>query len=485
MSPAGTPGDDWSGRRVCVAGARVVGAAAAEILLGLGAAVEVVDAAADDATRSRLAHLPADGLGRLELRLGDGSTLPDGVDLLVVSPGFPPHAPVVQAAVERGIPVWGDAELAWRLRPPGSADWLCLTGTNGKTTTTRMLESMLRTAGHRAVAAGNIGLPLLQAVLAPEPYDVLAVELSSFQLHYASSLEPHASAVLNIAPDHLDWHGGLEAYVDAKARVYAGTKAACVYNAADPRTEAMVRGAGVADGCRAVAFTLGTPEPGMVGVVEDLLVDRAFTADPRTTAAELGTLADVVPLAPHNVENALAAAALARAYGVSPEAVREGLRAFRPEPHRIATVAVVAEVTYVDDSKATNPHAAAASLRAYEPVVWLAGGLAKGALFDDLVRGAAGRLRAVVLFGRDRALVAEALARHAPEVPVVDVAVTDTGAMPEPDAVMEAVVARAAALARPGDTVLLAPACASMDQFRDYSARGVAFAAAVERLAAS
>jgi UDP-N-acetylmuramoylalanine--D-glutamate ligase len=465
----------WPGRRVCVAGARVVGIAAAEVLLGLGAEVVLVDAASDDIARARVAELPT---GRLDLRLGDGATLPEGVDLLVVSPGFPPDAPIVRAAQERGVPVWGDIELAWHLRPAKTADWLALTGTNGKTTTVRMLEAMLVAAGHRAVAAGNIGLPLLAAVLADEPYDVLAVELSSYQLHYSSSVEPYAAAVLNVAPDHLDWHGGLEPYADAKARIYRGTRSACIYNASDQRTAEMVRTA--AGSCRAVGFTLGVPEIGMVGLVDDVLVDRAFVDDPANAATELATLADVVPAAPHNVENALAAAALARAYGVPPEAVRDGLRAFRPEPHRIATVAVVEGATYVDDSKATNTHAAAASLRAYEHVVWLAGGLAKGAAFDDLVVAARSRLRAAVLFGRDRAVVAEALARHAPQVPVVDLDVEDTEDMP----LMDVVVGRAAALARPGDTVLLAPACASMDQFRDYSARGDAFAAAVERLAA-
>ena len=198
---------------------------------------------------------------------------------------------------------------------------------------------------------------------------------------------------------------------------------------------------------------------------------------PHDSATELASVSDVVPFAPHNVANALAAAALARAYGVRPASVRDGLRAFRPDPHRIARVAEVAGVTYVDDSKATNPHAAAASLATYEAVVWIAGGLAKGASFDDLVRAAAPRLRGAVLLGRDRAEVAAALARHAPEVPVIEVTGTDTGSM-------DLVVSSAAELAEPGDTVLLAPAAQSFDMFRDYPARGDAFAAAVRRLAA-
>jgi UDP-N-acetylmuramoylalanine--D-glutamate ligase len=374
------------------------------------------------------------------------------------------------------VPVWGEVELAWRLRPlDDPAPWLVVTGTNGKTTTVRMLAAMLEAAGRRSVAAGNVGTPLVEVVLAEPAYDVVAVEISSFQLHWTASLSPLAAAVLNVAPDHVDWHGSLEAYTTDKGRAYANAQVACVYNVADPVTEQLVRDADVLEGCRAVGFTLGAPSVGMLGVVDDVLVDRAFVPDRAHAAAELASLSDVVPYAPHNVANALAAAALARAYGVPATAVRDGLRAFRPDGHRIARVAEVGGVVYVDDSKATNPHAAAASLAAYDSVVWIAGGLAKGADFDDLVRRAAPRLRGAVLLGRDRAVVAEALARHAPEVPVVEVMSNETG-------VMDEVVRAAARMANPGDTVLLAPACASMDLFRDYAARGDAFADAVHRL---
>jgi UDP-N-acetylmuramoylalanine--D-glutamate ligase len=245
----------------------------------------------------------------------------------------------------------------------------------------------------------------------------------------------------------------------------------------------------VVEGCRAIGFTLGVPAVSMLGVVDDVLCDRAFVAERRTSAAELGTLDDVRTatggtLAPHAVANALAAAALARAHGVPPVAVREGLRGYTPEPHRIARVAQVTDVIWVDDSKATNPHAADAALRAFDSVVWVAGGLAKGANFDDLVATHAERLRAVVLIGADRALIAAALARHAPDVPVVEVDVDETEGMSADQRarqLMAAVVERAAALARPGDTVLLAPACASMDQFVSYAHRGDVFADAVRR----
>ena len=222
-----------------------------------------------------------------------------------------------------------------------------------------------------------------------------------------------------------------------------------------------------------MGFTLGMPSAGDLGVVEDLLVDRAFIEERATSAAELCTLGDLASPAPHFVANALAAAALARAHGVSQQAVRDGLRAFRPDGHRIAHVAEADGVTWIDDSKATNPHAAQSSLSAYEDVVWIAGGLAKGARFDDLVGAVGGRLRGVVLLGRDRQVVADALSRHAPDVPVIDVGADETG---DP---MERVVDAAAGLARSGDTVLLAPGCASMDMFANYGARGDAFAAAV------
>ncbi|CCH80108.1 UDP-N-acetylmuramoylalanine--D-glutamate ligase [Nostocoides japonicum T1-X7] len=473
---------DWSGLRVVVAGLGVSGFAAADALLERGASVTVVDAvapAAGSAGAERRQIL--DVLGA-SFRLGPGAAdgMPEGgADLVVTSPGWRPDQPLLAGAAARGVPVWGEVELAWRLRPAqGAAPWITVTGTNGKTTTVRMLAAILGAAGLRTVAAGNVGTPVMEAVLDPQPYDVVAVELSSFQLHWSSSLAPRASACLNIAPDHIDWHGSLEEYARAKGKVYERTEVACVYNVEDPRTERLVEEAEVQEGCRAVGFTLGVPAPSMVGLVDDVLADRAFVEDRRTSAAELCTIADLrgdgSDVAPHYVANALAAAALARAHGVPAVAVRYGLRGFRPDPHRIADVATVDGVRYVDDSKATNPHAAAASVTAYEQVVWVAGGLLKGADVDDLVATAAARLRGVVLIGRDRARIAEALARHAPDVPVVDLDSTDTGAM-------DLVVARAAALARPGDVVLLAPAAASMDMFENYGARGDAFAEAVLR----
>ncbi|UJB41557.1 UDP-N-acetylmuramoyl-L-alanine--D-glutamate ligase [Streptomyces sp. A1-5] len=475
---------DFAGRHITVAGLGVSGVPAARALAGLGARVTVVNGTDGERERAQAAELEQLGV---TVRLGDGETLPKGTEVVVTSPGWKPSSPLFLAAERAGVPVWGDVELAWRLRGPDAAPWLAVTGTNGKTTTVRMLASILGAAGLRTAAVGNIGVPLVDVVLGEgrtegTSYDVLAVELSSYQLHWAPSVRAHSAAVLNLAPDHLDWHGSMAAYAADKGRIYEGNTVACVYNVADPATEDLVREADVEEGCRAIGFTLGTPGPSQLGIVDDILVDRAFVENRQRQAQELAEVADIAPAsgkpAPHNIANALAAAALARAFGVPAAAVREGLRSFHPDAHRIQHIADVAGVSYIDDSKATNTHAAEASLAAYEHIVWIAGGLAKGATFDELVRTAAGRLRGVVLIGADRALIREALTRHAPDVPVVDLDRTDTGAMSE-------AVREAARLAEPGDTVLLAPACASMDMFVNYNKRGEAFADAVGELSAA
>ena len=473
--------DSWEGVRAVVAGFGVSGFAAADNLTHLGASVTALDenAAGKEEQAELLGVLGAD------VRLGPGTTaaLPtdlDHVDVVITSPGWRPDSPLLAEARDRGIPVWGEVELAWRLRHPDhDTPWLAVTGTNGKTTTVQMLDAILRQAGLRSVAAGNVGLPLVEAVMDPVPHDVLAVELSSFQLHYTDSMSAESAAVLNVAEDHLDWYPSMTEYAADKGRVFERVQRACVYNVADPTTEQLVRDADVVEGARAIGITLGMPQPGMLGVVEGLLVDRAFIEERSTSAAELCTVDDLPSPAPHVVFNALAAAALARAHGVSQQAVRDGLRGFALDGHRIAVVAEQDGITWVDDSKATNPHAALSSLRAYDPVVWVAGGLAKGARFDDLVASVRDRLRGVVLLGRDADVVAEALARHAPDVPVIRVGSDETGVTDGGHGPMGRVVEAAASLAQPGDTVLLAPGCASMDQFAHYGARGDAFAAAV------
>jgi len=473
-----------AGLQVCVNGLGISGPPVARALAARGAQVAAIDGRDDDANRRVADELV--GLG-VKVELSPAPQLPAGTELVVTTPGWRPDTPLLVAAAAAGIPVIGDVELAWRLRPvlPGGArqDWLAVTGTNGKTTTVRMLAGMLAAAGHRTIAAGNVGLSVVDAVTDPQPYPVIAVELSSFQLHWSSSLRPFAAVVLNVAGHHLDWHGDIEAYARAKGRIYApGTVAVC--NADDRRTAELA--AAAADVARVVAFRLGPPGPGELGTSEDLLVDRAFAGpdgDVPAAGVVLAEVSEVRPQAPHNVADALAAAALARAYGVPPAAVRSGLTAFQPEPHRMTLVARVGEVDYVDDSKASNPHAAAASLAAYRSVVWVAGGLFRGAAadVDELVSSAAPRLRGVVLLGADREVIRRSLARLAPDVPVAEVAAT--GAFTTGDDAMDDVVAHAARLAEPGDTVLLAPAAQSFDMFQNYPARGEAFAAAVRRRA--
>lgn len=440
----------YAGATVLVAGAGVSGSAAARALLRAGAEVLLTDrVAGPDVPGARF--------------VGGLADVPAGVRLVVTSPGWRPDHPLLVAAAAAGVEVIGEVELAWRMRGARPAPWLAVTGTNGKTTTVQMLEAILRADGRRAVATGNVGLPLTGAVLEPDPYDVLAVELSSFQLHWSTTVAPQIAVVLNVAEDHLDWHGSMQAYVAAKARIYT-PDAVVVFNADDAWSTRLASGG--------VGFTLRTPPgPGQLGVVDGALVDNAFGAE-----VELAAVADIAVPGAHNVSNALAAAALARAYGVNPHAVRAGLRNFTSGRHRNTLVSTVDGVSYVDDSKATNPHAAAASLLAFDRVVWIAGGLLKGARVDDLVMTVADRLAGVVLLGADRGEIAAALARHAPDVPVTEVLSTD-------DVAMNEVVRVAARLAVPGDTVLLAPAAASMDMFVDYAARGQAFAAAVSGLA--
>jgi len=475
---------DWSGLRVLVLGLGVTGFAAADTLSELGAEVTVAARSPDD-ERARI--LPVIGVDLIAIEGSDEDALPQLAalepELLIVSPGFRPDHVIVRWAEEHGIPMWGDIELAWRVRdkvaPP--AQWVLITGTNGKTTTTQLTATMLKEAGIRAAPCGNIGVPVLDAVRDPAGFDVLVVELSSFQLHQLptegpGALGPIASACLNLAEDHYDWHGSAEAYRDAKAKVYANTLLACVYNRADEATMRMVEEADVVDGARAIGFGTDTPGPSDVGVVDDILVDRAFLDDRHRSALELGTLADVrlAGLAtPHGLANALAAAALARAAGAPPLAVRDGLRAFRVDHHRTEIVRDEGGIMWVDDSKATNPHAANSALSAFRSVVWIVGGLLKGVEIGALVETHRERLRAAVVVGVDRAAVVAAFGRHAPGLPVFEVEADDT------EQVMPVAVRLAAAAAHDGDTVLLAPAAASMDQFADYADRGRRFQAAV------
>ena len=470
--------DDWTGLRVAVLGLGMTGFSVADTLAELGARVLVV-AGAPDADRERILEV----LGVPVIVRRPLDAVPDELrefdpELVIASPGFAPHHPLLRWAADAGLPVWGDVELAWRLRDKTGtpAAWLCVTGTNGKTTTTQLTAHMVREGGLRAAPCGNIGVPVLDAIRDPAGFDVLVVELSSYQLHSTSTTEPHAAVVLNLADDHLDWHGSAAAYRAAKGRVYARTRLACVYNLADDATRELVEAADVQEGCRAIGVGLGVPGPSDLGVIDGLLVDRAFLDDRHHRALELATLDELAAAglgAPHLVFDVLAAAALARSVGVEPAAIRDAIASFHVDRHRNEQVDVAGALVWIDDSKATNTHAADASLRAYPSVVWVLGGLLKGVDVAPLVRAHAGRLRAAVMIGVDRAPILDAVRQHAPAVPLVEVDVADT------ESVMPRVVSESARLAQPGDTVLLAPAAASMDQFASYSDRGERFAAAV------
>lgn len=474
------------GARVLVTGAGITGRSVSAVLEPTGVRLTICD---DDPLALQRLVTPAKVVTTAEAQAHIGDYA-----LVVTSPGFAPSTPVLAAAAAAGVPIWGDVELAWRIDRAGwfgpPRRWLVVTGTNGKTTTTSMLHAMLTTAGRRAVLCGNIGNPVLD-VLA-EPSEVLAVELSSFQLHWAPSLRPEAGVVLNVAEDHLDWHGSMAAYAHDKARVLDGRVA--VVGLDDPVA------AGLLDTAAAdvrVGFRLGEPGAGELGVRDGVLVDEAFG-----DGVALAEAASIPVAGPVGVLDALAAAALARAVGVEPAPIADALAGFAVGRHRAEIVGTVDGVTYVDDSKATNPHAARASIAAYQRVVWIAGGLLKGASVTELLEAVRNRLVGAVLIGRDRTLIAEALARHAPDVPVVelvtgedfgvqgttganvspDTRVIELGGEPDGDAIMTAVVGAARELARPGDAVLLAPAGASFDQFTGYSHRGDAFAAAVRAL---
>ncbi|WP_019179364.1 UDP-N-acetylmuramoyl-L-alanine--D-glutamate ligase [Microbacterium yannicii] len=478
---------DWKGLRVAVLGLSVTGFAVADTLAELGADVLVVTERADEEYERLLPVIGA------RLWTGTLETVPDELadfapEVVVASPGFSPRHPLITWANDCGIALWGDIELAWRVRdkvvrPDGSpADWILVTGTNGKTTTTRLTATMLVAGGLRAAPVGNIGTPVLDAVRDPAGFDALVVELSSHQLWYLgrratpSPLSPHAAVCLNLADDHLEWHGSFEDYRNAKAHVYDNTRVACVYNKADPATRRMVEDADVVEGARAIGFDLGVPGPSDLGVVDGILVDRAFLEDRRTSALELTTVAELAErglAAPHIAANILAAAALARSLDVAPAAIRAALRDFRLDPHRIEVVARHDGITWVDDSKATNPHAAASSLAAYPGAVWVVGGLLKGVDISELVATRGTTAKAAIVIGAERTAVVAAFSRHAPAVPVFQVDADET------EGVMAQVVELAAGVARDGDVVLLAPAAASFDQFASYADRGTRFAAAV------
>ena len=452
----------FADQRFLILGAGVTGSAVAHALKSRGGIATITDDNASEAIKPEDVDLA-------------------NFDAAVISPGWRQDHPLVKKVLSSNLQILNEIDLAWQIRTelsPGQK-WLALTGTNGKTTTVEMAAKILQTAGLKAVACGNVGDTVIEAVDRKDPYDYLVLELSSFQLHWAKQAQFVSAAILNIADDHLDWHGTFDAYADAKFSILDRAEVA-VLNADD---QEVVTRANRFTG-RKVFFSLDTPAPGEIGVVEELLVDRAFVTDPME-AAMICELKDITPTVPHNVSNALAAAALARTVGVSHENIQKALQEFKPGRHRIETVFERDSVSWVNDSKATNPHAASASLMSHLSVVWIAGGLAKGADMNSLVTRCKGRIKAAILIGQDRQLIADALAEHAPKIPRIFV---DTPAGytrgGDSNSLMEAVVTEASKLVTPGDAVLMAPACASMDQFISYADRGDRFAAAVRKVVA-
>ena len=474
MIAQGSWHDNWAGLHVAVLGLGKSGFSVADTLCELGANVTVFAQSASAQYSELLEVIGA------KLVLSDSfealSQL-ESIDFAVVSPGFAPNHPAIQWLGERGIALLTDIDLAWRLRDktPKIAKWITITGTNGKTTTTELVTHMLQTAGLRAIACGNIGNPILDAVRDPEGYDYLVLEISSFQLHYSGEFNPVASAFLNLAPDHIDWHGSEQAYFEAKAKVYQGTELAIVYNAEDSKTLEAAEAADVVEGCRAVAFTTAMPSVSMVGYVEEFLVDRAFTSERYSAALEIADDSDLAAIgvvSDHLKANVAAATALARAVDVEPAVIKRAIASFVLSPHRIQRVIEHHEVLFIDDSKATNAHAADASLASFDSIVWIVGGLLKGVDPTPLLLEHGGKLRAAVVIGADTQQLESLFATHLPGLPLRVIS---------GERVMEQAVAAALDFAQPKDTVLLAPAAASMDQFQDYADRGNQFQAEVRR----
>lgn len=462
MSP-NSPYQNLAEKRIVVAGAGVTGQAVARALIERGAEVVFADDRGIE-------------VSGIEVKKPDAFQEND-FDALLVSPGWKESKPLVQLARSTGKEILNEIDFAWHIKMEKfpKQKWLALTGTNGKTTTVEMVAHIFATAGISAKACGNVGTTVIETVTNGEQLDYLILELSSFQLHWLQDAQFISSAILNIADDHVDWHGTFDAYAQAKISILDKSTTA-ILNGDDGevvgRTSHWLG--------RKIFYSLDTPAPGEIGIVEELLVDRAFVPDPQE-AGLFAELSEVIPTVPHHISNSLAAAGLASTVGIPREAIREALKSFKPGRHRIEEVAVINDIKWVDDSKATNPHAAAASIMSHFSVVWIAGGLAKGAAMEPLIERTWSRLKSAILIGEDRDLIRAALLKYAPDLPVflVDPPVSYQRGEANND-FMNLVVAKAAEIAEAGDVVLLAPACASMDQFISYADRGDRFAQSVK-----
>jgi UDP-N-acetylmuramoylalanine--D-glutamate ligase len=445
-------------KNILIVGAGATGKGVANYLKSIGSTFEVLDEA--EVSNAGFPVVTA---------LSDASIY----QLAIVSPGWKLEHPLIQELKGNGIELISEIDFAWKLklelRP--NQKWLALTGTNGKTTTVQMLESILISAGVSAIACGNVGTTAIEAVTSENKFDVLALELSSFQISWSSLPKYEAVAILNIAQDHIDWHGSFNEYANAKLKLLSQTRTA-ILNLNDP--EVILRGAGWSG--RKIFFSLDTPQAGELGIVEELIIDRAFVTS-SDSAEVIAEINDVKPAVPHNVANAMAAAGLALAIGVAHPLIKQGITNFKLDKHRLQTVLSKDGIDWVNDSKATNPHAATASLLSHLSNIWIAGGLAKGAKMDELILRTASRIKAAIIIGQDGEIIVDALKKHAPNAPIHMIANSNGS-----EDLMNEVVSCALEIATLGDTVLLAPACASMDQFTSYAQRGDLFAQSVSRL---
>lgn len=443
---------EFAGKKVLILGGGVTGSAVGKIIEELGASVKV----ADEKPVNDFATHANDDFENLDY------------DFAIVSPGWKPEHPLIQALIKRNIKITNEIDLAWHFRNLHAPNqrWVAITGTNGKTTTTELTAAMLNASGISAAACGNVGTTVIETVWNDAKFEVLVLELSSFQIHWMEDPEFSAVAILNIADDHTDWHGSFEEYTKAKIKLLTHSDIGIINGQDSHLVQAVSSWSG-----RKIYFSLDTPAPGQLGLVEELLVDRAFVVDAKEAGA-IAELNEVQPTVPHAVANTLAAAGLSRAVGADLESIRIAIQNFKPGRHRIELALEKDGIRWINDSKATNPHAAQASLFSATSSIWIAGGLAKGAHFDELISKSKSRIKAAILIGTDRELIASELEKQGIEFYRID------GAN-----VMEAAVRKARELAEPGDTVLMAPACASMDQFKNYADRGDQFIAAVKKFA--
>ena len=438
-------------QKIAVLGAGVTGTAVLDFLVTRGINADIFDEKAPNAKR----------------------TVEDSYDLAIVSPGWRLDNPLVVALQSVGCELLSEIDFAWKVKEELAPDqkWIALTGTNGKTTTIQMVQSIFDYSSLSGIACGNVGEPVISVLNSGDSYDYLALELSSFQLEWSQYAKYEAVALLNIAPDHIDWHGSFDQYAAAKLRLLDASEIA-VINGED--SESVLRASAWSG--RKIFYFLDTPQPGELGLVENLLIDRAFGGDP-SVAHDFAQLSDIRPTVPHNVSNAMAAAGLALAIGITHDEIREGLQNFTLDRHRLEVVVEEDGIAWVNDSKATNPHAAAAALMSQISSIWIAGGLAKGAAMNPLIERCASRIKAAILIGQDAPIIATALSKEAPHIPYYLMPYSG-----DSQELMRDVVEKARELAVAGDTVLLAPACASMDQFKDYADRGEKFVAAVREV---